>query len=259
MMRVDALSETLGVSAVTIRADLAYLEEQGLVVRSSGTARPALANTGAAATGMSELSQSDARAVLRLAASLVLDEATILLGPGLLPTQLVASLPPEPGLILMSLDAAALARRFTDGPVWLLGGQLGPDGNAIEGPQAVSALSLHTIGMFFFQADALVGDRLLLPPGASEPIHRAAVRQASHTVALIDGGHRAHAAGPAGLPAASVGHVILSAEPSARTARALADGGFQRMGPPDGPAQLYGKAPDGPAEPHTKAASPWSR
>lgn len=38
-MRVEALSEMLGVSAVTVRADLSYLEAQGLVLRGAGQAR----------------------------------------------------------------------------------------------------------------------------------------------------------------------------------------------------------------------------
>ena len=63
-VRVEALSVLFGVSTVTIRNDLHYLEQQGYVVRAFGKARynPALLKTAAELPGAHAAAQGPAQA-----------------------------------------------------------------------------------------------------------------------------------------------------------------------------------------------------
>src|SRR2546427_3771979 len=63
-VRVEALSVLFGVSTVTIRNDLHYLEQQGYVVRAFGKARynPALLKTAAEIPGAPAAAQGPAQA-----------------------------------------------------------------------------------------------------------------------------------------------------------------------------------------------------
>jgi DeoR/GlpR family transcriptional regulator of sugar metabolism len=241
--RVDALTEALGVSAVTIRGDLAYLEEQGLVVRSSGKARPGPSPPSASAAAADGLSRSEARPLVRLAASLAEDDAALLLGPGRLTTHLVAELPARADLevVVTSLEALTVAKQCLDGAVYLLGGRLGADGVSIEGPQTVHALSFHVIGTFFLQAKAITRGGVLLPSGVFEPFHQAALQHARQTVVLVNGKGSGHAAHLPRFPLAAVHHVILPADADQGAIRALAEAGFARQPRPGLSAQLHSK------------------
>jgi DeoR family transcriptional regulator, aga operon transcriptional repressor len=241
--RVDALTEALGVSAVTIRGDLTYLEDQGLVVRQSGKARPGPSPPGAALPA-NGLSRSEARPMVRLAAGLVDGTATLLLGPGRLTTHLVAELPARAdlGIIVTSLEALSVAKQCLDGAVYLLGGRLGADGVSIDGPQAVHALSFHVIDMFFVQAEAITRGAVLLPPGAFEPFHQAALQRARQTVVLVNGKPPGSTASLQRLPLAAVDHVILAPDAGPGTSRALAEAGFRQQSRPEPSAQLHSKS-----------------
>jgi DeoR/GlpR family transcriptional regulator of sugar metabolism len=182
--------------------------------------------------------------MLRLAAGLIDDDATILLGPGGLTTQLVAELPARDdlGVVLTSLEALAVAKQCLDGAVYLLGGRLGADGASIEGPQAVHALSFHVIGTFFLQAEAVTRDAVLLPPGAFEPFHQAGLRRARQTVVLVNGKGSGSVAAPPRLPLAEIHHVVLPPDAGQAAIRALAEAGFRQRARPESAAHLYSKS-----------------
>lgn len=240
--RVEALSEELGVSVVTIRGDLAYLEEQGLVVRSAGQARPN-PTAGIKAAALPGLSRTEALSMLRIAAGLAGQDMTVLLGAGSLTRQLIPHLPTGTDfrLVLSDLNALAIARACLDGPLHLLGGELDRDSNRLDGPQSLHALSLHVIGLFVLQVQAISPTVLLLPPGASEPFHRAAARRAGHAVALVDGNGLHTAVGLPQLATHCVDHVILPANAHREALGHLAGAGFHEVPLPDNTAYLFNK------------------
>jgi len=230
--RVDALSAALQVSAVTIRGDLAYLEEQGLIVRSSGTARPTpVAETVAA----DPIPRSRLRPLLLAAAALVGPSGTLLLAPGSLTTQLIPHLPASDrlGLVLCSVEALLLARACMDGPLHLLGGRLGRDGSSLEGPWSVQALATHQIDLFVCEAAALASDGVLLPTDLPPSLHQAAAQRADRTIVLIPGdGQRPR--GQTRLEYARISDVLLTAAPAdgaRKGAHPLANTGL-RLRPP---------------------------
>jgi len=242
VMRVDVLCETLGVSAVTIRSDLAYLEVQGMIVRSSGKARPAtvLASSAASIAG---LTRSAVRPMVGLAVTLLDDEKTILIGPGTLTAQLITRLPARPDLsvVVTSLNALSMARENLDGPIYLLGGQLGADGASLDGPQAVHALAYHAIEVFFVQGQAITHDALLLAPGSSEPFYRAGLRQARQTIAILNSNGSSPVDNLPRLPLAGVDHVILPPAVHQDTTRMLSQAGFVKKISAEVAAFLYSR------------------
>ncbi|MGI4744554.1 MAG: DeoR family transcriptional regulator [Janthinobacterium lividum] len=240
--RVEALSAELGVSVVTIRGDLAYLEEQGLVVRSAGQARPNPA-ADIKVAALPGLSRSDALPMLRIAAGLMDQDMTVLLGAGSLTRQLIPHLPTGTDfrLVLSDLNALAIARACMDGSLHLLGGELDRDSNTLDGTQSLHALGLHVIGLFVLQVQAISSAMLLLPPGASELFHRAAARRASRAVALVDGNGLHTAVGLPPFATHWVDHVILPAGAHREAIAHLLDTGFRQVPLPDTTAYLFNK------------------
>ena len=133
-MRVDELSAALAVSEVTIRSDLTYLEEQGLILRRFGKAVAAQAMPPRERAPASLLTKALTLPMLRLASALVEPDQTVLIGPAALPGQIIPLLAELPGLsvVLSTLEAVPLARACLDGRVHVLGGELAPGGGALR-------------------------------------------------------------------------------------------------------------------------------
>lgn len=240
--RVEALSAELGVSVVTIRGDLAYLEEQGLVVRSAGHARPNPA-ADIKVSALPGLSRSEALPMLRIAAGLMDQDMTVLLGAGSLTRHLIPHLPTGADfrLVLSDLDGLAIARACLDGSLHLLGGELDRHSNTLDGPQSLQALGLHVIGLFILQVQAISSAMLLLPPGASELFHRTAARRAGRAVALVDGNGLHTAVGLPPFATRWVDHVILPASAHRDAIAHLLETGFHQVPLPDTKAYLFNK------------------
>jgi len=240
IVRVDTISRTLGVSAVTIRADLAYLEEQGLIVRSSGSARPAV---GRHAYDDAQIAPPPpaSRALLLTAAALARSHTTLLIGPGRLPAMLPAYLPPFPDLrvVLTSVDALLTARQFVVGSIHILGGQLDANGMLIDGPAAVHGLAFHAIDLFILQASAITHDAVILSSDASASFQRAAAQAARRTAILISGTQPDRSADAPRLPLSSVEYVIVSDTADEKTFNALEEAGFRLQPSSNEEARLY--------------------
>jgi DeoR/GlpR family transcriptional regulator of sugar metabolism len=230
----------LGVSAVTIRADLAYLEDQGLIVRSSGTARPAVSRH---VHGDAQIAPPPpaSRALLLTAASLAKGHGTLLIGPGRLPAMLPAYLPPFPDLrvVLTSVDALLTARQFVVGPIHILGGQLEANGMLIDGPAAMHGLAFHAIDLFILQASAITRDAVILSSDASASFQRTAAQAARRTAILISGTQLDRSADAPRLPLSSVEYVILSETADEKTFNTLEEAGFCLQPSSNEEARLY--------------------
>lgn len=156
-IRVDELSAMLGVSAVTIRSDLNYLEEQGLLIRSFGKAlatNPLVAKVGLSQTGPAV---AQTARMLRNVASLIEAEGPVLIGHGKVPKQVIPLLNGLENLhlILSDIKAVSLARQCLDCNINLLAGKLGPDGATLNGPKSIQSLKFELIDAYVMEAKAL--------------------------------------------------------------------------------------------------------
>ena len=228
-MRVDELSEALSVSAVTIRGDLNYLEEQGLLVRSFGKAIAARPSHPRDRLVAAPLAKSLVLPMLRLAARVIEPDRTLLVGHGDMPGQIIPLLAEIPGLtvVLTSLDAVPLARRLLDGRLHVLGGELGADAVSLEGTAALRSLELFPITDFLMQAETLGNDGgLLLASRQAQRFCAAASHRAGRCIAMLERAALSLESRPSELPLDLVTDVVLPTPPSARAGDVLAAAGL---------------------------------
>lgn len=243
-MRVDELSEALSVSEVTIRSDLNYLEEQGLIVRSFGKAIAAKSVQPRERQTLATLTKSLATPMLRLAARLLQPDQTVLIGHGALPLQIVPLLAEIQGLtlILSTLDAVPLARACFDGRTHVLGGELGMDEVSLEGSPALRALEHYPIGFALIQAEALTTEGgLLLPTKFAEQFARAACRRATRRVVLMDSPSISLERRPSQIEIEGVTDLIFPATPSGRSRDVLGMADFRAVPSDSGSAAHFSR------------------
>jgi len=243
-MRVDELSEALAVSTVTIRTDLNYLEEQGLLVRSFGKAIAARTPYARERPAGEALNKSLALPMLRLASRIIEADQTLLLGHGDLPLQIIPLLAEIQGLsvVLAGLDAVPLARRLLDARLHLLGGELGADASSLEGSQALRSLEFYPITHFLMQAEMLNGDAgLLLASKVAERFCIAACERAARRIVLIEQPALSLERRLSELPLALLTDAIFPTQPSARLRDLLAAAGFVLLAAEPGSAEHFSR------------------
>jgi DeoR/GlpR family transcriptional regulator of sugar metabolism len=229
-MRVDELSTALLVSEVTIRSDLTYLEDQGLIVRSFGKAIAAKSNTPRDRPAGLSLTKSMVVPMLRRAQGLIGADQTILIGPGPLATQIIPWLAEIPGIavLLTNVEAIALARTCLDARIYCLGGEIGADGSSFEGSNALRSLDHYPLGWAVLDAEALSADAaLLLSSKAAERLSEAAVRRAERSIMLVGNPALSLDRRAAQLPLDGLTDVILPGPPSNRARDILLHAGFR--------------------------------
>ncbi|MHB9131649.1 MAG: DeoR/GlpR family DNA-binding transcription regulator [Armatimonadota bacterium] len=181
-VNIRALSERYAVSTMTIRRDLAVLEERGMLVRTfrGGMALPSLvsANTPSPAK----------QGIGRLAASLVEPGQTIIVDAGTTTLEVVRHLPRDAGITLVTNSLPAAQEVLGTGMrVLLLGGYLSDDDVRIYGPMTEACLAnLHADLLFvgcvgagsthgFYMSDLHLTSNV-----------QAMVRAAEHTVVVAE-------------------------------------------------------------------------
>ncbi|GBQ66267.1 DeoR family transcriptional regulator [Ameyamaea chiangmaiensis NBRC 103196] len=241
VVRVDALSRQLGVSTVTVRSDLAYLEEQGLVLRSAGAAhlRDVPPVQAVSPSGFDP-------ALLRQAARQAPGRGRLLLGPGTLTDHVSAHLPHSPalGLVLMSLDAAQMARRLAAGSVEMLGGALDAAGRVHDCPAALHNVTFHPFDVVMIEAIGLTRDGLVLPLGAPAACLRVAAERAARTVVLMGPDHGTRSAAQAIIPLRLISEIVTTASLGALAADPLRLAGFRCVSTPADETRLFVNATD---------------
>lgn len=243
-MRVDELSEALDVSTVTIRGDLNYLEEQGVIVRSFGKAIAARSGQPRERVAAASVTKSLALPMLRLASRVIEADQTLLIGHGDLPQQIIPLLGEIPGLsvILASLDAVPLARACLDGRVHVLGGEIGPDAASLEGALALRSLEFYSVSHFLMQAEMLNNDgNLLLATTAAQRFSTAACRRAERRIVLLERTPLSLETRPSGIGLTAVSDVIFPASPSGRARDVLEAAGLSQTEADSGPAAHFSR------------------
>ncbi|KZK28031.1 MULTISPECIES: DeoR/GlpR family DNA-binding transcription regulator [Delftia] len=189
-VRVEALSVLFGVSTVTIRNDLHYLEQQGYVVRAFGKARynPALLKTAAELPGAPAAAQGPAQAqVAQGALGWIEDDASVFLGSGRITHRVLPLLASRQGIALTLHDLAmvATARQFLDCAIHVTGGTLAGDEPGLIGPGAEAGLRARPLDICLFEICGIDDRNRLLcrDPGAAR-LYSAAVEHSTKAVAL---------------------------------------------------------------------------
>ncbi|WP_049847871.1 DeoR/GlpR family DNA-binding transcription regulator [Trabulsiella odontotermitis] len=164
-IKVDELSAQLGVSGVTIRGDLSYLEQQGYLKRSFGgaIATPALQTDyePAPLVVMPPLAQQ--MELARHSMRLIRDRDTLFLGHGALCRRLIPLLNGLKKIRLITNDpeSALLANQYIEGDIILAGSEmLRPDG-ILAGKSLEQALQHHTITHSIMEVNSIDADGTL--------------------------------------------------------------------------------------------------
>lgn len=189
-VRVESLGAQLGVSTVTIRNDLTYLEQQGYLVRSFGKAKynPALLS------GNLQQPEQDkavkAAIETQLAGAMVRwidDGLSVFFGGGSLVHRILPQLVSCSGLVLSLHDLAMVstARQFLHCEIHVTGGVHHDDEPGLIGPAAEAFLRSHPLDLCVFEASAIDSrGRVLGRHEGSARLYGAAVRHATRAVAL---------------------------------------------------------------------------
>lgn len=148
-IKVDDLCVQLGVSGVTIRGDLSYLEQQGYLKRSFGgaIATPATQTEIEPFPQITSPSLMQQMEIARHCVRLIHDRDTLFLGHGSLCRKIIPLLSEVKKLRLITNDPehALLANQFIDGDIILVGNEMLRPDAILAGRSLEQALQQYTI------------------------------------------------------------------------------------------------------------------
>lgn len=182
------LARHFGVSAESIRKDLAHLEARGLLRRVHGGAVPQQRQSDEPAVGTRTERAAQKEAIARRALSLVPDGGSLLLDAGSTTLRLAEILPADRDLVVytnaLPLTSVLLQRGVA---VVSLGGRVRPETGAAVGPLTVAALAGVNLDVAFLGTNALSFDRGLTTPDTDEAhVKHAMLAAARQRVFLVD-------------------------------------------------------------------------
>ncbi len=188
--RVDSLSQQFGVSTVTIRNDLNYLEKQGFLVRSFGKAIYHFARQMPVAPVINEDKTTrmvQEIALARAAAHLIEDGDTVLLGAGSIIRKMIPFLASRSHLSLFinELSIIPIIQQYVQCDIQLTGGAIVAGCDALVGPIAEKTIQLQTINKCFIEAQIWRNDGVIAcHQAATARLYRAAVQHVHLSVAI---------------------------------------------------------------------------
>lgn len=154
-VHVEALARRFETSEVTIRKDLAALENNGLLLRRYGGAVP-MPHELVAEHGQSVSPYK--QAIARAAAACIREHARIIIDSGSTTAALIPELGRKPGLVVMtnSLEVANALRELENEPVLLMtGGTWDPHSESFQGQVAEQVLRSYDFDQLFIGADGI--------------------------------------------------------------------------------------------------------
>jgi DeoR/GlpR family transcriptional regulator of sugar metabolism len=161
LANVEELSQRFGVTASTIRRDLANLEQKGQLARTYGGARAILAHPEADLRQRLGEAHDAKRAFGKWAASQVQPGETILLDAGTTTAAVAHELRDLNRLTVVTPGMTVLNELSSSEGIEVecLGGTLRPMSQAFLGPNAEAALERRTFDRVFLGADSVTADR----------------------------------------------------------------------------------------------------
>ena len=188
VVKVTALSETLGVSEITIRRDLKLLDREGVLRRTHGGAvlkrRPTDEQVREAAA---EVHAPEKARIARAAAAMIEPKDTVFLGSGSTVAGILRFVDPdlEARVVTHSLAAAAEAQGLSL-EIIFLGGLYRPQLNAVEGTWPIDMIANFHADKAFLGADGLDGVAGLTTPDiAVAQIELAMIRRTRGEVVVL--------------------------------------------------------------------------
>jgi DeoR/GlpR family transcriptional regulator of sugar metabolism len=157
---VEDLSQRFGVTASTIRRDLAHLEQKGQLARTYGGARAILAHPEADLRQRLGEAHEAKRAIGKWAASQIQPGETILLDAGTTTAAVAHELRDLSRLTVVTPGMTVLNELSSSEAIDVecLGGTLRPMSQAFLGPHAEAALERRTFDRVFLGADSVTAD-----------------------------------------------------------------------------------------------------
>lgn len=241
---VGELTERLGVSEVTIRKDLARLQNEGLLVRTHGGA--ALAedrdrNRSLTVRRQEELGAK--RGIARTAAELVRDGDTIFIDSGST-CNLLAEYLREMDLhvVTNSLDVLVSLQERPGVHLICIGGSLRREAGSFIGPNALEGLSKYRVDTAFLGTTGFSRDGVFSSQNVIESeVKRRALQVASRNVVLADRTKFGTQAFSVFATAAEVDVVVMDADPE--TAAAVESLGLELLIAEHGPEGVQEQEP----------------
>lgn len=229
-VQVNELARELGVSAMTVRRDLAWLERAGLVRRTHGGAvDPRLLAQEVPLRRKSARNLEEKRALGRVAASLLRAGETLALDAGSTVLEAARALDARPLTVVTNDLVTAL--ELADRPgitLYCTGGQVRPHVYSLQGSQAEGFLAEVQVHVAFLGADGVEPDQGIFTTNLEKvAVKRAMIRAASRSYVLVDA-TKLGARGFARVAAASeVTGVITTDRAPDRVVQALREMGLE--------------------------------
>lgn len=188
---VPELAEALGISASTVRRDLAALDKEGRVAKVHGGAMSlerahvtrdlTIGERGGLHTGEKER-------ICSRAASLVGEAGLVYIDSGSTTLHLVDMLPPLRGVVCVT-DSVGHARRLVARGLRtiVLGGSIKPETEAVVGPDAIATLGRYNFAIGFWGANGIDERAGLTTPDPEEAeVKRASMARSARRVVIAD-------------------------------------------------------------------------
>lgn len=183
---IEELATVFGVSTMTIRRDLAILEDQNKVIRTHGGAvaqQTLIAETPYARK--ETVLSLEKRAIAKKAATFVPKGATIMVDSGTTTMEMIRLLKHRDDLTVVTNDIKIAAELVDAAPQCIVtGGVLQPQVGALYGPQAEELLRQIHVDIFFLGAHA-VDHSGVTAPTFEKAIIKKLMINAAHTTWLI--------------------------------------------------------------------------
>jgi DeoR family transcriptional regulator of aga operon len=188
--KVEELSRHFSVSTVTIRNDLNYLEERGLIHRAYGGALtrkevafdPTLIEK-------AKLHAEEKKRIGARAASRIFDGDSIILDSGTTTIEIAKAIKDRKDLTVMTnaINIASELAGLSGVTVMLTGGTLREKSFSLVGPHAESALKAFYFDKLFLGVDGLDAESGLTTPNQLEAqLNRVMIEVSRETVAVVD-------------------------------------------------------------------------
>lgn len=188
---VTELAERFGVSAVTIRTDLAALENLGAVVRTHGGALPQGDSSELPIDVKQTLHRAEKIRIAAAAVELIRDGETVILDSGTTTAEIARQIRTlrltSINVITNALNIAALLANAPHVNVIIPGGVLRQKSWSLSGPQGEQALSTLQADVLFLGVDSLDPEIGLMTPYVLEAqLNALMIRIARRVVAVTD-------------------------------------------------------------------------
>lgn len=187
-VRVSVLSETLGVSEMTIRRDLEQLEQAGLLSRMHGGAilKRRMVEEPLYASNVRAHSE-EKRRIAKAAAKMIQSGETVFLSSGTTAAQVLSHVDPQLKARIVTHNVGAISTaQGSSLDIVLLGGSYRTRSNTLEGPLAIEAATTFHASRFILGADGVsLEEGVTTPSIGLAGVERAMVRQTRGEIAVL--------------------------------------------------------------------------